>query len=128
MTLLFNNLVMVKKICLFLVFGLILGCEELIEVEDISNEMVSILAPANDLTIDTTSVNFSWQPINFAESYQFQIAMPNFDTAQIIVEDTIISSTSFIKTLDAANYQWRIKAINSAYETEYTTQNLTIEE
>ena len=119
---------MIRRLWFILMLGLIYSCEQLIEVEDISHETVSILAPANDTILDGTSVNFSWQPIEFAETYQLQIAMPNFDTAEVIVEDTIIATVNFVKTLEIANYQWRIKAINSAYETVYTTQNLTIED
>lgn len=104
------------------------SCEELIEVEDISNETVSVLAPANNSILESTMVNFTWQPIDRAESYQLQVALPNFDNAQTIVEDTIISTTNYTKTLESGNYQWRIKAINFAYETLFTTQNLTIEE
>jgi len=119
---------MVRKFCALLTLITVLGCEQLIEVEDISNETVSILGPANNLIIDTSSVNFSWESLEFAELYQLQIAMPSFDTPQNIVEDTIIYTTSFIKTLSANTYQWRIKAKNFGYETPYTTQNITIED
>ena len=117
-----------RVFCFALILYVIVGCEELIEVEDISNKTVSILAPIDNTIIDDTTVNFSWQALEYAESYHLQIAQPSFNTAQIIVEDTIVSITSFTKVLNASGYQWRIKAINSAYETQYTTNNLTIED
>lgn len=113
---------------MILLIGFVLGCEELIEVEDISDETVSVLAPSNNAALDNTSVSFSWEPLDFAESYHLQIALPNFENTQVIVEDTIISSTGYTKSLEAATYQWRVKAMNFGYETGYTTQNLTIEE
>jgi hypothetical protein len=103
------------------------NCEELIEVEDISNEAVIILAPADAITLNSSTVNFSWQPLEFAEAYQLQIALPNFDTAQEIVKDTLISVTRYSKILSEGNYEWRIKATNFGYETPYTAQHLTIE-
>jgi len=121
-----------KTIRTYLIFLIVtclcLGCEELIEVEDISNDTISVLAPVNNTTLASTTVNFSWQALEFAESYQLQVASPNFDNAQVIVEDTVLTETSFTRTLEAGTYQWRIKAINFAYETAYATQNLTIED
>ncbi|MDG5490654.1 hypothetical protein [Psychroserpens sp. SPM9] len=104
------------------------SCEEIIAVEDISNETVSIMAPTNNATISITSINFSWQPIEFADQYQLQIATPDFESTQQIVADTIISTSSFTKALEANSYQWRVKAINFAYETQFTTQNLIVED
>ncbi|MEO1030041.1 MAG: hypothetical protein AAFX55_01490 [Bacteroidota bacterium] len=116
-----------RKFLFILTMSMLLGCEELIEVEDISNEAVIVLAPVDNTTLTDNSVGFSWSPLDFAESYQLQVASPNFENAQVIVEDTIVSTTSFTKTLEAGTYQWRIKAINFAYETPFTTQSLNIE-
>ncbi|MHA7843216.1 MAG: fibronectin type III domain-containing protein [Winogradskyella sp.] len=119
---------MIKKILVIVLFAILYNCEELIEVEDISSETVNILAPTDNTTLNNTTVNFSWHPLEFAESYQLQVTFPDFNNAQVIVEDTLLSTTSYTKILDQGSYQWRIKAINFAYETQYTTQNLTIEE
>lgn len=119
---------MIKKIIAIVMVCAVFNCEELIEVEDISNETVSILAPVNNLIINDNTVNFSWESLNFSEEYKLQIASPSFDSAIEIVEDTLISSTNFSKTLTTGDYQWRVKAINFGYETTYTTQNLTIED
>lgn len=116
-----------KRIILALVLTGFFNCEELIEVEDISNETVLILAPADNIILNSTTVNFTWDVLEYTEEYQLQIALPNFEAAQAIVEDTLISTTSFTKDLTEGNYQWRIKAINFGYETQYTTHTLTIE-
>lgn len=111
---------------LLLIF--IFSCEQLIEVEDISNDTLTVLAPADNIITDITIINFSWEVLDYAETYHLQIARPNFDMTQEIVVDTLISSTNFPKSLLSGNYQWRIKAKNFGYETPYTTQNLTIED
>ncbi|EDP71906.1 hypothetical protein FBALC1_12432 [Flavobacteriales bacterium ALC-1] len=119
---------MIKRVIILVVLISLYNCEELIEVEDISNEVVTILAPSDNSTIDTNTINFSWQALEFAETYQLQIARSGFETPEEIVEDTLVSVTSYTKVLLEGNYQWRIKAINFGYETPYTTQNLTIED
>lgn len=119
---------MIKKISLLAILIAFYNCEDLIEVEDISNEVVTILAPSDNSTIDTTTINFSWEALEFAEDYQLQIATPNFETPEEVIADTIISTTHYTKTLLEGNYQWRIKAINFGYQTQYTTQNLIIED
>lgn len=117
-----------SKFILLLTVLSCMSCEELIEVEDISMERVTILAPANDLSLTEGEVNFSWDPLENAETYQLQIATPNFDMPAQILEDTIISTHSFTKALTANTYQWRVKALNFGYQTGYSTQNLSIED
>ncbi|WP_299101950.1 hypothetical protein [uncultured Winogradskyella sp.] len=119
---------MSKKLLVFFVLTILFSCEELIEVEDISNEVVDVLAPVDNVSVEDTTVNFTWEALDFAETYQLQIANPSFIEAEGILEDTLISATNFTKTLSIGTYQWRIKAINSGYQTLYSTQNLIIED
>tara|TARA_R110000796_G_scaffold67144_8_gene154106 strand:+ start:719 stop:1378 length:660 start_codon:yes stop_codon:yes gene_type:complete len=97
---------------------------------DISSEEIVLLAPANNLTFSTTdTVNFSWETVLYAEEYVFQIATPDFENAIEIIENEIVNTTVFsISSLDAQHYEWRVKAQNSDFETDYTTQKFTIEE
>lgn len=119
---------MLKKILLYLWLFCLYSCEDIIAVEDISEETVAILAPSNNSIIQTDTITFSWQPIEFADTYHLQIATPDFETTQQIVEDTLITVSNFTKTLLPNEYQWRVKAINFAYETQFTRQNLTVED
>jgi hypothetical protein len=119
---------MKTRLLLIFVFTIFLACDDIIEVVDISGETVKILAPTNDAFLNITDVSFNWQSIEEAEEYNIQIATPSFAGALQILTDTTLSTTSFSKTLDLGSYQWRVKAINSGYETEYTTQSFTIEE
>ncbi len=116
-----------RKVKFILILFLMLSCDDIIEVEDISDGTVLILAPTNNATLTTTEVNFSWDMLDDAEKYKLQIATPTFEEATQILLDTIITITNFNKTLDVGNYEWRIRAENSVYQTSYTTQSFTIE-
>ncbi len=97
--------------------------------KDISNETIAITAPANNATFSTTdTINFSWETLEDADKYVFQIATPDFDNPTEVIEDEIITETSFSKSnMTEGSYQWRVKAKNAGYETEYTVQSFTIQ-
>lgn len=103
------------------------SCDEIIYVTDISEESVQIIAPSNGVSISAGNINFNWEIIDEATEYQLQIATPNFEQASQIVEEQLTTTTSFDVELVANEYEWRVRAINSAYETAYTTHSLTVE-
>lgn len=107
---------------------LVFNCSEIIEVENISDETVRILAPADTSVLLETTVQFSWNTVDDAEQYKLQIATPDFENTLAIKEDTTLTGTSFSKTLDSGDYQWRIRAENSDYQTAYTTQSFRVSE
>lgn len=114
------------KVLLLLLF--VTSCEEIIEVEDISNDFVTILAPTDTAVLNITNINFSWNAVEDAEQYKLQIANSNFEMANQIVLDTTITTTSFNQTLELGSYQWRVRAENSDYQTAYSSQSFTVEE
>lgn len=111
---------------IFILAFILTSCEEIIEVEDISNDAVILIAPVNEVVINTSSPTFSWQAVTDAEQYNIQIASPSFNEASQIVLDSLVSTTSFTQNLSEGNYEWRVKALNSAYETVFTTQGFSI--
>jgi len=114
-------------IALFLIIGL-LSCEEVIEVSDISQETVTLVAPTEAVTLNSAnSLFFDWETTEDAEIYRIQIATPTFAEAIQIVADSTSTGTVYQTTLEANAYQWRVRAENSAYQTEYTTQSFTVE-
>lgn len=117
-----------KRIFYILSFFLIISCDDIIEVPDISNETVSVLAPTDGVILTSTSVTFNWNAIENAENYRLQIATPTFAEAQQIVTDSLTSDLSFTTILEVGSYQWRVRAENSDYQTVYTSQSFTIEE
>jgi len=114
-----------KFIFLFVFF---VSCDDIVGVNDISDETLTILAPTNGSTLIITDVTFSWNSVEDAEQYKLQVATPNFVMANQIILDTLVASTNFSQPLELGNYEWRVRAENSEYQTDYSTQNFTIEE
>ena len=110
----------------FLLVFIFFSCEEVLMEDDISEETVVLLAPADNAQFFSTSVTLTWEPVQYATKYRLQIAKPNFATATEIVLDTELTSTSFTQQLNIGEYEWRVKAINSAYETSYVARRLTV--
>lgn len=118
-----------KKLVLgLLIFAFLGSCEDIIGVADISDKVVVILAPANDVVLNINNINFSWDNLEDAENYRLQVATPNFEATSQILLDTTINTTNFNKILSAGVYQWRVRGQNSGFETIYTTQNFSIED
>ncbi|SHM74379.1 hypothetical protein [Flavobacterium xanthum] len=103
------------------------SCEEILLEDNISTSEVNLTAPRNNAQLSSTSVNLSWEEVQYATSYHLQIAKPNFENPSQIILDTIISKNNFIIQLNIGQYEWRVKAINSAYETHYKSRFFFIE-
>src|SRR5690606_31654935 len=102
------------------------SCWDIVEEPDITQEKVVIIAPAKQPEVKGNVVNFTWEPLSDADSYLLQVASPDFDQASQVYVDSLMPETSFAKELLPNDYQWRVKAINSAYETEYTYSSFTV--
>lgn len=114
-----------KKIVAILTVLILSSCEVAF-VEDISSETIVLIAPANDSEILAGNLSFHWGGVSEAESYQLQIATPTFEMATQVVLDTVVSSVSFEKELTVGEYQWRVKGMNSQYETGFSTNSFTV--
>ncbi len=111
----------------------ILGCEDILEVPDISNQTVPILAPTNGSVLTTNAVGLNWERIEDATGFRVQIATPNFENATQLVLDSLVEvdsldhvATRIDQSLFNGSYQWRIKAVNSDYETAYTLSDFQV--
>jgi len=108
------------------------SCEDLLEVPDISEESVELLAPSDSTTVVQSNVNFTWNEVFEATQYHVQVAAPNFENAAQIVVDTLIVvdstfvSPRFAKPLVDSDYEWRVKAQNSGYETEFSANKFSV--
>lgn len=110
---------------------LLISCEEIVSVPDISEDMIEVIAPASGAVLEEGNITFSWEELEFANEYQLQIATPNFTEAAQVVVDTIVgdslqSSRNLTRTLSPEIYQWRIRGLNDNFETDYTTRNLEV--
>jgi len=119
-------------------FGLVLlpilcSCEDILEVPDISEQEVVLLAPSDGTVLDVNIVNLNWKAVDEAEEYKVQVATPNFDNASQLVLDSIVKmdslgyvSTQLHQNFMNGSYQWRVKAFNSGFETPYTVSGFQI--
>lgn len=116
----------------FLLVLFVSSCEELLEVTDISNESVELLAPSESTIVTQSNVNFSWNEVFEATKYRVQVAAPNFENAaQIVIDTTIVIDSTFTgnritKSLVNSAYEWRIKAMNNSYETEFSSSKFEV--
>ena len=107
---------------------LVPGCEAVLNEEDISEEPVVLIAPSDGAALTETAIALSWEPLEDADAYQLQIATPSFEMALQVVSDTIVVVNHFPVNLSSGDYEWRVKGLNSAYETVFTTRSFTITE
>ncbi|RUT71265.1 hypothetical protein D0817_05125 [Flavobacterium cupreum] len=110
----------------FIFFLSLFSCEEILIVDDISKEEITLIAPANNSVLFSTGASFSWNSIENAEKYRLQIAKPNFANPIEIVLDTLIAKTSYTQQMNIGKYEWRVKAVNSGYETPYKSSAFEI--
>ena len=101
-------------------------CSEIF-LEDISGKNIQLVSPSDNLVTETMSHNFWWKEVEGAKKYNLQIVQPNFSNPKKFVLDTNISGTRFAKTLFPGDFQWRVKAFNTEYETPYAVRSLSID-
>lgn len=118
-----------KKGLYFVIYVLVLcSCDDIIEVVDISDNTVNILAPAANSSVNSKPIVFTWESVEEATSYRLQVASPNFENATQIVVDTLLLGTNYTKdSLKFGGYQWRVQGVNSYYQTAYTTISFGVE-
>ncbi|SNT14156.1 hypothetical protein SAMN05421640_2483 [Ekhidna lutea] len=117
-----------KKTLYFIIPALVwmgISCDEFIE-PDISNKQVNLIAPGDNITIDSSRVVFFWDHLPEALDYSFQIVTGNFDSPDILIFDTLIVNNKITLNLDSGTYQWGVSALNSNYQTAYSVRSLTI--
>jgi hypothetical protein len=119
-----------KRIILILLIGSagLCSCEDILEVTDISSQAVNLLAPTNGTVLTDNTVNLNWEHVEEATGYTVQVATPNFENATQILIDSVIEMdtlghlpTQLQQNLLNGNYEWRVKAFNSGFETLYAS-------
>ncbi|HVD97199.1 MAG TPA: hypothetical protein VNB90_03270 [Cytophagaceae bacterium] len=117
-----NRFVFLYLLAVTLLLG---ACKDVFE-KDITNQKITIDTPPDGAQSQVYKQLFWWEDLNGASQYRIQIASPSFDNPQSIVDTVITGTNKFYKTLSPGLYQWRIRAENGAYKTQYQTFNLTM--
>jgi hypothetical protein len=112
--------------CLPVLFFFLYSCEDILLEDDISDEVVELTAPVDGAQFNSTGITFTWEPIKNGTQYRIQIAKPDFDNPMQIIADETVEITSFTTQLNIGQYEWRVQAVNSGYETDFTTRSITI--
>jgi len=89
------------------------------------------LIPIPNNPVDSSSVNWqlpvtiSWSPVGYVEYYDFQLATDNNFSNLLVDEEYMRDAFYIVETLDPdTHYYWRVKAINDAGESEWTSTQM----
>jgi len=104
---------------------LLTGCSDIF-VKNINDSVIDNLAPSLGWTTYNPKVNFSWSSVEGATSYSFQLASPSFNSQHELVIDSVLVNNKLTLTLKEGTYEWRVRGINSAYFTGYSTGSVTV--
>lgn len=88
-------------------------------VKDITQEELTLILPTNGQTYTTNQVHFKWKEVENAKGYRIEIVKPSFESIQEFVLDSVVEGTQFYQILSPGQYEFQIRAENSAYETAY---------
>lgn len=116
---------MKKKILFGLSILFLIACEAIF-VEDISKSYIMLIAPLNSASIKTGEISFLWEKVSEADNYQLQIVSPSFSNPSQVILDTTILPNKFVHKLNPGDYEWRVKAKNSDYETMFEANTFTV--
>jgi hypothetical protein len=107
-----------------LLFAMIcaLSCEDIL-LEDISDDKVSLNAPADSVVTDVVNHTFSWEEMVGATSFQLTIS-----DGGVALVDTTVTDNLFSIRLEKGEYQWCVRGLNSEYESPYVCRYLEIVE
>ncbi|WP_461630266.1 hypothetical protein [Labilibaculum euxinus] len=112
---------------MIILLGLSIACSDFTE-EDIEDDSVELLGPADGVSTETQSLTFWWDFVDGADAYRLQIADPDFTDIVRLELDTLITGNKFEHTLYPGNFEWRVRAENSAYTTDFISRKLVINE
>lgn len=110
----------------FILFILV-SCEEILLENDISRESIEILSPKNNTVVEAATIYFNWEEIEGATAYEIQLASPDFEDAQQIIFTEIVEETSFTEDVPPGIYEWRVRGINSGYNTAFSSAKFKAE-
>ena len=101
------------------------GCEDFLE-KDLSDKAPTLIAPADSVETLHQNLTFAWESMEGAENYRLIVVSPSFERAELYLLDTLVEKLSFGVTLTPRQYEWKVRAENSAYESLYTQRTFTI--
>lgn len=108
-------------LCLLLLYG----CDDIFE-KDITNSITEIITPADGVTIQGPEILIWWNDVVGSDYYELQLVKPNFQSIESLIADTTLTSGKITLSIEAGTYEYRIRACNSAYCTDYSYRSFII--
>ncbi|HLA55566.1 MAG TPA: hypothetical protein VK623_05680 [Flavobacterium sp.] len=97
----------------------------LIETTDLENQQVILSSPTAGLYTNNTNITCTWESLSAADDYTFELVNVSEGGIVIHQEENIVG-TSFLLTStyleDDAQYQWKVMAVNSTGNTEFSSR------
>lgn len=101
----------------------------LIESDNLDNQQVILSSPDNGIYTNNSTRLCSWQTLNAAESYTFQLN--NLTAGGLVFEqENITGSTLTLNNTQLSQdgeYQWKVKAVNTTSSTEFASRNFFLD-
>lgn len=108
--------------------ALLFSCEHDFIEDDLSGKLVSVIAPADNDTVQSASPLYWWNEIDGARTYRLQIVYPSFTAPQQLLYDTAVAGDRFYPSLvPGYTYHWRIRPENGSSRGDWVTRRLTID-
>jgi hypothetical protein len=107
------------KNLLFVIISLysLSSCKEII-APNISNNTPILILPQVEDTLLTNPVHFKWEVMEGATKYRLQIVSPSFSNITDYVLDSIIIGTEISLSLDSAQFELKLTALNAGYNSK----------
>ena len=90
------------------------GCEDFI-AEDVSDQVVTLRAPADQASSEATELTFWWDALEANTGYRVQVVTPSFEQPTSLVLDTLVYKDQLTVALDSGQYAWHVRAEQASY-------------
>ena len=124
-----NSLVNIKSEhfswLLIMVMVFAFSCDDIF-VEDISSYTVHLNAPTSGWQSEDPKASFRWDEVPGAVNYKLEVVTPGFSVNHQLVFEKLLEAPKFDTSLVAGEYEWRVKAMNSASVTNFFTSSFSI--
>lgn len=103
----------------------------IINGNDLTNQEVFLLSPADNIYMQSNAINLQWKPIRAAESYTLEVEKTiNGITTLEVIENNIQATTYELnkETLDSdAKYTWKVKATNETSTSKFYNRTIFVD-
>lgn len=97
--------------------------------DNLASQNVILTTPSDDLFTNNTSLTFTWESLEAANSYDFELLRNLNGIITVIQENTELNSIQIDSNIydEDAQYIWRVKAINNESQTAYSERSIFID-